>query len=464
MALALFTVLLMPLSAFINFEYYQARQTAFDSQYAEGTNSENQEAYMRAYRAPALLSTLARGSEPYMPVFYEFENPANSYNTDEISPGNIEAQDFSTLSTFGSFDFLFLVQAVFSLLAFLLAFDMIAGEKERGTLRAVLANQVPRDAILLGKYLGGFALLWVIFLVGFLILVLVLGVLNAQFLSAGMLLRMGILLGISTLFLAGFFGLGLMVSTFCYSTRTAIVVLLVLWVFLQLVIPKAGEMVGTAFRPVKSEHLYRVERARILDELRVEMEEDAGKVYKDIFGENELLRSSLLTSGTPEAERFFQLYQANQQDIKRRMRDQLNGIRMEWEREKEAQRALARGISIFSPAASLTLFLTDLAETGDLAYQTYRNAVSDQALIIDREVYVRQASTVYRIRTEGMMMSGSIDPPEGTPEPNVPTFLMPAIDLSETIRYNLWPLVSLLLYLIIPFAVAYLRFLRYDVR
>jgi len=36
---------------------------------------------------------------------------------------------------------------------------MIAGEKERGTLKAVLANRVPRDTVRLGKLLAGFTVL-----------------------------------------------------------------------------------------------------------------------------------------------------------------------------------------------------------------------------------------------------------------------------------------------------------------
>ena len=121
MALALFSIVLMPISAVINYEYYGARKEAFDSQYSEYSSAELRSWTLRAYRAPALLSSLARGTEPYMPVYYQFTSEATA-----TRPGNIEAQEFSTLSTFGSFDFLFLIQVVFSLLAVLLSFNAIA--------------------------------------------------------------------------------------------------------------------------------------------------------------------------------------------------------------------------------------------------------------------------------------------------------------------------------------------------
>ena len=285
-ALAIFSIILMPLSAFINYEYYEARKAAYDNQLAQylEDNDNEQASALRAYRSPVILSSLARGTEPYMPIFYQFRSTSTGGYSDPTEPGNIEAREFSVLSTFGSFDFLFLVQVVFSLLAILLAFDMIAGEKERGTLKAVLANRVPRDSIILGKFLGGFAVLWVTFLIGFLLLYLVLSLFNGQFLSGMTLPRVLFILGCSTLFLAGFFGIGLMVSTFCYSTRTAIVVLLVVWVVMQLVIPKAGEMIATVVVPVRSEYDVQVERSRIIEEETGTMQEKAGEIFSEESG------------------------------------------------------------------------------------------------------------------------------------------------------------------------------------
>ena len=194
-AIAVFSMVLMPPSAFINYEYYEARKAAFYRQLAEYQAEDPSSSNLRAYRAPVVLSALARGTEPYMPIYFAFSRDANA-----TTAGNIEAQDFSTLSTFGSFDFLFLVQVVFSLLAVLLAFDMISGEKERGTLRAVLANQVPRDSILFGKLLGGYTVLWFTFLVGSLLLYLVLGAYDSRFFEAEAVSRIGFMFAMSSFF------------------------------------------------------------------------------------------------------------------------------------------------------------------------------------------------------------------------------------------------------------------------
>ena len=52
-------------------------------------------------------------------------------------------------------DWAFIIGYVLSLIALLFTFDAVSSERERGTLRLMLANSVPRHTILIGKFLGG---------------------------------------------------------------------------------------------------------------------------------------------------------------------------------------------------------------------------------------------------------------------------------------------------------------------
>lgn len=460
MALALFSVVLMPLSAFINYEYYQARKESFDSQHAEYQADEPSPRNLRAYRSPVILSAMARGTEPYMPIYYAFSNDAN-----ETRPGNIEAQDFSALSTFGSFDFLFLVQIVFSLLAVLLAFDMVAGEKERGTLRAVLANPVPRDSVLLGKLIGGYFVLWLTFLIGSLLLYLVLAAYDARFLSADIMARVGFIFLTSSFFLAGFYSLGLMVSTFCHSTKTAIVALLVTWVVLQLVMPKAAEKIAAVALPVDSEESMRVEKAGVVEDLSQEMRLKAGELYMRVKGTDTIRGAfEFVGSGTPEAEQFKSEYQEIARDFDRRQRDRVREINLNYRRQKDQQLRLSRAISLLSPASALTFFVSDAAGTGDLAYQGYRQAVQAHYQIIDQTIFAVQRTDRFEISMGGMTMMGGMGDADPPPLDELPAFKVPEPSLSKVLKTNVWSVASLLAYLLIPFLISYVAFLRYDVR
>ncbi len=460
MALALFSVILMPLSAFINIEYYQARKDSFDSQLAEYQAEEPTAWNLRAYRSPVILSALARGTEPYMPIYFALTNDANAARA-----GNIEAQDFSTLSTFGSFDFLFLVQIVFSLLAVLLAFDMIAGEKERGTLRAVLANRVPRDSILLGKLVGGYIILWLTFVIGSLLLYLVLVAYDSRFVDADVITRVGFIFLMSSIFLASFYGLGLMVSTFCHTTRTAIVALLVTWVVLQLVIPKAGEKIAAVALPIDSLESVRVEKAGVVNDLSNEMRQESGRLYMNLLGTDTIRGAfEFVQSDAPEARQFKTQYQELAADYYRRQRDRVREIDQAFQRQKDRQHALSRAIALMSPASALTFFVSDAAGTGDLAYQGYRDAIQAHYQVVDQTIFSHQRTSRFEIAQEGMQMMGGFGDSDPPPLDELPVFEVREPLLSEVISSNLWAMASLLAYLLIPFLISYVTFLKYDVR
>jgi len=138
---------------------------------------------------------------------------------------------------FSTPDLSYIVNVVISLLALLLTFDTICGEKENGTLRLMLANAVPRHTILVGKWLGGYLALAVPFLlavgVGLLVSLLVTGStpdLDSWKRAAGLVL-------LSLLYISVFFTLGVLISTFNRRSSTALMASLFVWVVIVVTIP-----------------------------------------------------------------------------------------------------------------------------------------------------------------------------------------------------------------------------------
>lgn len=58
------------------------------------------------------------------------------------------------LNLFSSIDLVFIFEVVLSLMTLMFAYDALAGERERGTLRLVLTNPVGRAHVLLAKYVS----------------------------------------------------------------------------------------------------------------------------------------------------------------------------------------------------------------------------------------------------------------------------------------------------------------------
>ena len=109
-------------------------------------------------------------------------------------------------------DFVYAVNVVLSLLAILFMFDAVCGEKEAGTLRLTLSNSVPRHTLLLGKWIGGYLVLMIPFLIaaaGGMAYAWAVGTLRPDGADLG---RITLLIVLACAYIAVFFNL----SLFCY--------------------------------------------------------------------------------------------------------------------------------------------------------------------------------------------------------------------------------------------------------
>ncbi|MCY3788316.1 MAG: ABC transporter permease subunit, partial [Gemmatimonadetes bacterium] len=126
-------------------------------------------------------------------------------------------------------DWVFIIGGLLSLMALLFTFDAFIGEKERGTLKLVMAQSLPRHTLLLGKFLGAMlalAIMLSLAIVVNLLIVLALSQVNLGLVEASRLVGM---VGLSLLYLACFVSLGLWVSIRSSTTRSSLVGVLLLW-------------------------------------------------------------------------------------------------------------------------------------------------------------------------------------------------------------------------------------------
>ena len=74
---------------------------------------------------------------------------------------------------FPAVDFVFIVGIIMSLLALAFSYDSLSGERESGVLKLLMSYSVPRDVVLMGKWIGGYLALITPFVAAFLIGLLV---------------------------------------------------------------------------------------------------------------------------------------------------------------------------------------------------------------------------------------------------------------------------------------------------
>lgn len=250
----LLCLFLVPLGVYVNLKDYEQRladyqeATKLYEERSKGSIDENFQA--EGYRPPSALSIFSTGLEYFLPTKV-MTSPDGVFHTSNESGIN-NAQSL----LFGKIDLLFNVSFVISLLALILSFNAISGEKEDGTLRLMLSNPVPRSRVLLGKIIGNETLLLVPFILSIIISLIVLG--NSQaiplFSTAIMVPFAGIFI-VTLMFILLMFNLGILISSLTHRSNTSIIALLFVWTVFVLTLPKISPMVA--------EIIYQIGRAHV---------------------------------------------------------------------------------------------------------------------------------------------------------------------------------------------------------
>ena len=141
------------------------------------------------------------------------------------------------LNLFTSIDIVLVFQGVLSLLALIFAYDALAGERERGTLRLVLTHPTRRGHILLAKYISAMLCLLVPLLISLLLSIILLTTSTVISLNTDEFLRIGGIILTSFLYLSLFYLIGMCISAITRRTSTALMLSMFAWGFLVLVYP-----------------------------------------------------------------------------------------------------------------------------------------------------------------------------------------------------------------------------------
>ena len=166
-----------------------------------------------------------------------------------IWDGRIHGSTNPFLQLFSSIDIVFIFEVVLSLMSLIFAYDALAGERERGTLRLVLAHPVSRGKILFAKYMSAMLCLLIPLLMSFLLVVILLMTSPIVSLNIDDFLRIGGIVLSSIAYLSVFYLIGMLISVITRRTSTALMLALFVWAFLVLVYPNVILVTITPAQP-----------------------------------------------------------------------------------------------------------------------------------------------------------------------------------------------------------------------
>ncbi len=391
----------------------------------------------RLYKKPSDLHFCAASSDTFLPdtvqgkhhvwvngdlkSFWRMVYPPATPNLTNIRPAVMKV------------DWGFISGYILSLVALLLTFDSVSSERERGTLRLMLTNSMPRHVVLVGKFLGALFTLNIPFTFAVLMNLLVISTASTVHISASGWGRLGIIYCITLLYMCIFLALGLLVSARVGRSVVALVILLLTWVTFVVFTPNLLASIASRRAPLMS-----------ADELRARQkqvnEEQVEKYWNTLGGseqENMRAGSDYVIKDVATQQRLIDEHLARQ----------------------VAQVKRARSITRISPAAIFHYLLESFAATGfERHLQFLENAQRYAREYMEFIVYTDKAdpeSLHFVGVREGMSQRAVI--PESIPVFEDTRSLTRNFDSTAT------ELLLLVLFLIVLLLGSYLTFVRVEV-
>jgi ABC-type transport system involved in multi-copper enzyme maturation permease subunit len=487
---SLLCVVLIPLGMYVSQEDYHQRLAAYEKTHdvyrqRHGTPKPpvtgKEEA--QGLRPPTALSIFASGIEPFLP-----DNVITS--CDGLYRTTKEARACNPQSLlFGKADLLFNVTFIVSLMALIFTFNAVSGERERGTLRLMIAHSVSRSRILLSKVLGRYVALLTPFLLAILISLFVLdlspdvSIVSSQVWPAFLLILLATLL-----FLLGMVCLGVCVSTFTRSSKGSIVLLFFVWVVFLFAVPRISPILAEMLCPVESASVVDFTKRMIHDNIERELQQreketidskldaELDLVWQQAQKMEQEMVARVRSSGRePVRDDYKEINKfINERDRKLKGRyapdrerlvkesqiciaKELRKIEEGYRNKKTAQFSLAMDFARLSPISCYSYFVSGLCGTGVEEPDNFvRNAQKFQEQV--EQIFYQRVP--WALGRQLGYMNG-FDPFK---PPTFPDLAYHYPSPQEGMRSH-WPdLVLLVLYDLLFFSFAFMRFNRYDVR
>ncbi len=350
------------------------------------------------------------------------------------------------LPLLNSVDWNFIVGGLMALLAIVISFGSVSGEKRDGTLRQVLANPVSKLSLFAGNYLGLLAVALAALVLGLVVNLVALELLDGPPLSGEVLLPLAWSFFISILYISLFILVGMAASAMTSRPAVALVILLVFWVLAVVATPGVSRLLSDQMVDIPQQQWVSEEQERVHDEIWDSYPPTIGRF-----------------SGNPFEPQMPMRAEANQRicEAQQRVRDGVSAARVQ-------QVLLAQGISWISPYGLLSDSLQTLCGTGIHGFsllregaERYRRILHD--FVVERDG--RDSESAHLVYGNSSIESNTFSTKE-VPLDSVPrgTAVWPADGSGNRHETPWWQLIWLLLYNLAAGLISFTALMRYDPR
>lgn len=431
------------------------------------------------FRSPSVLSVFSAGLEKQLGDSAKIE--LGTIPEIDAAPTG----DNHYLSIFPVLDASLVLKIVLSLLAILVAYDTVSGEKERGTLRLILANRTARHEVLLGKFLAGLLTLIIPITSAFIVGLLMLQLYPMVSLSGADWIRVGLMYLASLIFISAMYNIGLLFSCLMRRASISLVLGLFFWVVCVVVIPNGSVYVATRIRPLESREKTDGQVALIRRELNTEARSQAMQIYEtqsyQHMSENDVPGAfgHFYVGGCSKD--FFEFWQKAYpvtEPLRIKYADKIWEVEHGYLKTVWKQRYFADNLSRISPIFSYENVMSILAGTDLTGFQYFTGrAKAYRSQIIEHirsktnnfsspsyfTTCSREDVLEYDKDWGGKSARDAENPPSLLNLQDFPRFVH-RLDLAESVRRVIPDLALLIFANVLFFALSFVAFVKYDVR
>jgi ABC-type transport system involved in multi-copper enzyme maturation permease subunit len=450
---------IIPLSFYVSVKDYAQRLSDYQQEVQSYRETAGVYANMNAegVRPPSPLSIFSRGLDHKMP-----------YKVITSRDGNYKimyAQPDSKKNLLGEIDFAFIVAFVLSILAIVFTFNCISGDKENGTLRAVLANAVYRRQVLMAKLVGNYLVFLAPFLLSMLIALLIVylsGII--PIFSSELFPAVLIMTAISLIFLLALFNLGIWISALTQNSILSINALLLIWIVLGLVIPKMSPIIGAAIYPVESTGVFEAKKALLRENITKEQTKEEEEIYETLRAKFRPGTSGVSDDWSDINTVYDEQVVPIRERYEQRLAEEVGNLTNDYAMRCRKQNTIARNIARFSPIDAVNNLMAEFSGTGYSEVDNFMQQAGQYQATVKQELYDKIIFKVYRARGSSMMGGRPVEgfDPSKISAPVLENYKY--LSVGNIVQQNILDIAVLCLYCLLFFVCAFISFLRFDVR
>lgn len=303
--------------------------------------------------APDALAGLAVGQSDLLPYYYRISHNTNARsfmaNGELENPHNLLA---------GRFDMAFVIIYLLPLFILAVTFNLIAGEREEGTLALALSQPVSLLELVKGKV----AARGVVVLGLSCVLTLVVGLVSGwQPLDWQSIVRLAAVFLVIACYAAFWFALAVLVNGLGRNSEFNAAVLAALWLALVVVVPALVQLAAVALHPAPS-------RVRLVGHAR-EASASAAKERSRLLARYYEDHPEMVGGGAADAGNFAALGYVTGEEVNRQMQPALD----RFDRQLARQHSLVQRYRFLSPAILANEAISDLAGSGRARFTEFKS-------------------------------------------------------------------------------------------